>query len=71
VAKAGLQLRVQRRFKLQIDRNMQQRAGRRDLDTIKRTRLHHGLQIVQYDIEIGAPDIAAIDHPERQYGVGG
>ena len=50
---------------------MQQRAGRRDLHTLLAELGHDRLDPVEDFRQIGAPDIAAVDHAERDHAVAG
>ena len=62
----ALQLIIQRLFGLQVNRHVQQRTAGGQPQTIAQL-VGHGLQPVENTIEIGFPDIAATDNPQRQH----
>jgi hypothetical protein len=45
---------------------MQQRTGRRQLNAIPPQQIDHGFQPIEQTGQIGPPDIASIDHAERE-----
>jgi hypothetical protein len=65
-----LQLGVELRFGRQAERHMQQRARRRDPE-FALVLFNDGLELGQRRIDVGAPDVAAIDHAHRQHLVRG
>jgi hypothetical protein len=60
-------LGVDRRLQIEVDRRVQQRARRRQDHPVAAARRDHRLQPVEQGLQIRAPDIAAVDHPQRQH----
>ena len=60
---------IEPRFQRQIDRDMQQRAGRGDLDTVLAEFRDHRFEPVEDPAQIRTPDVAAVDDSERQHAV--
>ena len=61
----GIEAGLQRK----IDRNMQQRAGGRDLHAILAELRDDGLEPIENAAQIRAPDVSAVDDAERQHAV--
>src|SRR5690606_28856628 len=66
----GLQHGIQRRFGCRVHRHVQQGARRRQPQPLAETRRQR-LQPVEQGAEIGPPDVAAVDHAQRQHLVAG
>lgn len=64
--KPGHQFRIERRFKREIDRYVQQRRGRRQLHLTVSMRFDQRLDTLEQPGEISAPDIASVDDIKRQ-----
>ena len=62
----AFQVGIERILDRKIDRDMQERAGRRDFDPLGAALCDHGLQPVEQSRQIRAPDIAAVNDAERQ-----
>ncbi|MCY1292567.1 hypothetical protein D9M68_540990 [compost metagenome] len=66
----AVQLGIQLVLAVEVDRAVQQRAGRRHPQVAAKA-LFSLAQLRQRLVEVAAPDVATVDHAERQHLVGG
>ncbi len=62
----SLQLGVEPRFVVEIQRAVQQRTGRGDHDPLGAKLRRRSVQQIKRSLQIAAPDVAAVDHAQRE-----
>ena len=65
-----LELGIEVGFGIEVDGAVQQRARRCDFQPVRADAVPGGADQGQLPVEIGAPDVAAVDHPDREQLVG-